>query len=148
MGHGKLAEYENCKKEKAQPQHDEVLYVKRNGRYIEASDPWACTGLRNGHWHIWVRENAKTTRKFVLPERRGVSAAMEEAREAMADAMLAADRVRPQTRVMDEREQRAWAAYRLEMGMPNDKPVTLSGISINDLIDAGIQALAERKYAD
>ena len=117
------------------------LYEKVGRRYIRVNDPWAYEGLREGHWHVWVRPHNVTIRKFVLPDKKEVSAAIEEVREAMIEAMQEANKSRPSKRALSEKELRAVKAYRDIMG--DDIPITFDGISMWDLVDAGIKALTK-----
>jgi len=123
----------------------EELYKKVGRRYVGVNDPWAYDGLREGHHHVWVRPGSVTVREFVLPSKRDVSAAIEEAREAMVEAMQEANKFRPRSRSLSPRETKAIKAYREIMG--KDVEMSFEGISMQDLVDAGIKVLIDR-YKD
>lgn len=117
----------------------EELYKKVGRKYVRVNDPWGYDGLREGHHHVWVRPGSVTIREFIYPARRDVSAAIEEVREAMVDAMHEANKFRPKRRPLSERETRAIMAYREIMG--EDATLILDGISMWDLVEAGIKVL-------
>ena len=95
-----------------------------------------------GHWHVWVRDGGISFRRLVLPNRPEVAVAMEEAREAMLEAMHKINVSRPVQHTTSNRELEAIAAYRAVMG--NETALTFSGISMHDLVDAGIKALVTK----
>ena len=119
----------------------EELYEKVGRKYVRVNDPWACEGLRDGHWHVWVRPHNVTVRKFILPANKEVSAAIEEVREAMIEAMLKANKSETITRPLSPKELKAVKAYRDIMG--EDMPIVFDGISMWDLVDVGIKALTK-----
>lgn len=122
------------------------LFVKRGKRYVSTNDPWAYTGLQKGHWHVWVREGSTTIRQAVWPDRENVAAAMLEAEEAMVQALSEKAKVRPPSVKMSARHQKAWARYVKEAG--EEAFTTFSQPSMWDIVQAGITALKERKYAN
>ena len=117
-----------------------ILYEKVGRRYKRVNDPWAYTGLREGHWHVWVKPNSVSVRGFVLPAKREVSAAIEEAREAMVKAMQEANKAKPSKTPLTRKEKKAIKAYYDVMG--EDSLLTFVGLSIYDIVDAGIKVLA------
>jgi len=119
----------------------EELYRKVGRRYVRANDPWAYDGLQEGHWHVWVRSGLVTIREFVLPHRREVSATIEEVREGMIAAMNKVNKSRPTSRSLTGKEAKAIAAYRKVMGEEVD--LAFDGISMGDLVDAGIKVLQD-----
>lgn len=125
---------------------DGQLYVKQNKKYVSVSDPWAYTGLQKGHWHVWVRQGTTTIRTAVYPDRMGVAAAMLEAEEAMCEALAEKDRCRPPVIKMTKKHQKAWANYLKEAGAAAF--TTFNKPSMWDIVQAGIQALKDQKYAE
>ena len=117
----------------------EELYRKVGRRYVRENDPWGYDGLREGQHHVWVRPNSVTIREFVVPSNHSVSAAIEEVREAMMDAVQEANKSRPRNRSLSAKETRAIKAYREVMG--KDAEMIFDGISMWDLVDAGIRVL-------
>lgn len=95
-----------------------------------------------GHWHVWVRDGSISFRRMVLPNRPKVAVAIEEAREAMLAALHKANASRPIMSTPTPKEMRAVAAYRAVMG--SETALTFMGISMNDLVDAGIKALVTK----
>ena len=125
---------------------DSTLYVKVGKKYVHVSDPWAYTGLMQGHWQIWVRKGMTTIRQPIYPARMEVAAAMLEAEEAMLDALREADKMKPPVIKMSKKHQKAWARYVKEAG--DEAFSTYSHGSLFDIIQAGIKALKDRKYAE
>jgi hypothetical protein len=125
---------------------EHTLYVKKGKRYVHTSDPWAMAGLRDGHWHVWVRKGQTTIRAPMFAARDEVAAAMLEAEEAMVHALAKAGKARPPVTKMSKRHQKAWARYVKEAGDEAFRTLTIS--SYFDIVQAGIKALKDRKYAE
>ncbi len=119
----------------------EELYEKVGRRYVRVNDPWAYEGLREGHHHVWVRPRSVTIREFVLPDEHGVSAAIEEVRGAMIDAMQLANKSAPRNRSLSRKETEAIKAYQEVMG--KDAEMIFDGISMCDLVEAGIKVVKD-----
>ena len=119
---------------------EEELYRKVGRRYVRVNDPWAYTGLMEGHHHVWVRPNSVTIREFVLPNNHSVSAAIEEVRDAMVKALQEANKFRPKI-PLSKKEAEAIKAYQKVMG--EDATIIFDGISMQDLVDAGIKVLTD-----
>ena len=117
----------------------EELYKKVGRRYKPVNDPWAYDGLREGHWHVWVRPGSVTIREFVFPNKYEVLAAIEEVKEAMIEAMLKHNTVKLQA--ITKKEKKAAAAYRAIMGP--DAPLVFEGASMLDVVEAGIKVLRD-----
>lgn len=125
---------------------DGQLYIKRGKKYVSTNDPWAYTGLQKGHWHVWVREGTTTIREHIFADRPGVAAAMLEAEEAMCAALSDKAKARPPVVKMSKRHQKAWARYVKEAG--EEAFHTFSQPSMWEIVQAGIKALKDRKYAE
>jgi hypothetical protein len=123
-----------------------TLYEKRNGRYHPVRDTAACDGLGLGSHVVTVMKTDGCTltsyRGPIIPAFASVLAAVPFAREAMLSAMNAANRVdRPARRPMSAKQKRAWAAYQVVMAEDKDVPLCFEGVSMHDVVDAGIKAL-------
>lgn len=128
------------------PNIEDILYVKRGKKYIPASDPWAISGLRSGHWHVWVREGSVTMREPVWPHRPDLEAAMWEAKEAMLEKIRETSKFRANTTKMRPLERRAYKAYcdvlNSKEKVPHDRHVLhLWGCSAQDLVDAAFSVI-------
>lgn len=124
----------------------EELYKKVGRRYVQVNDPWAYDGLQEGHHHVWVRPGSVTIREFILPDKQGVTAAIEEVREGMVAAMQEANKSTPRNRSLSVKETRAIRAYREVMG--EDAEMIFEGISMWDLVEAGIKVLVNHYNGD
>jgi hypothetical protein len=120
----------------------EPLYKKEGRKYIMVNDPWAYEGLRDGFHLVQVRPGSVTIREPVYPAKQELLAAIEIAREAMEKALLEANKMRPSEKELTPQEQKAWEAYQEIAG---EDSLTLYGLSISDIVDAGIKALKDYK---
>jgi len=124
-----------------------TLYEKRAGRYYPVRDTAACDGLGLGSHVVTVMKTADgctltSYRGPIIPAFASVLAAVPFAREAMMSAMNAANRVeRPARRPMTAKQRRAWKAYQAVMAEDKDVPLIFEGVSMHDVVDAGIKAL-------
>jgi hypothetical protein len=121
---------------------EEILYRKVGKRYVRVNDPWAYTGLSNGHWHVWVRPHSTTMRQFIIPDKEGVSAAIEEVRDAMVAALIEANRGTPSTVPLSEKEKEAYKVF-CDIMEDEDAFIQVNRLSIQDLIDKGLKPLSE-----
>ena len=124
----------------------ETFYLKRGRRYVPygANEVYGRdNGVTNGAWLIIVGNGSVELRRLVEPAHAEVAAAARTAQRAMLAALQAANRVKPNvrgdSRAMLEKRARAWAAYCAIMG--DDEPVMFEGLSMHDLVDAGIAVL-------
>jgi hypothetical protein len=120
----------------------EELYKKEGRKYIRVNDPWAYEGLWDGFHLVWIRPGSVTIREPVYPAKQELLAAIEIAREAMEKALLEANKMRPSEKELTPQEQKAWEAYQEIAG---EDSLTLYGLSISDIVDAGIKALKDYK---
>ncbi|MDD5542836.1 MAG: hypothetical protein PHX83_06645 [Acidobacteriia bacterium] len=124
-----------------------TLFEKCNGRYHPVRDTAACDGLGIGSHVVTVMKEPDgctltSYRGDIIPAFASVLAAIPFAREAMLSAMVAANRIeRPMHRQMTAKQKRAWAAYQAVMAEDADVPMCFEGVSMHDVVDAGIKAL-------
>lgn len=125
------------------------LYLRKpNGRYVEANDPYALDGLRNGVWLVIVKPGSKTIRSPVFPDRLAISAALEEFREELIEAMNEAQKAypRPKTAPLSEKELEAIKAYREVMGEDDLDSFVWDGMSLSDIVDKAIDSIKNPCY--
>lgn len=131
-----------------------TLFEKRGRRYYPVRDTAACDGLGLGSWVVTVQKaedgcTLTSYRGLVVPAFSAVLAAMPFAKEAMLSAMHAANRVeRPAQRQMTPKQKRAWAAYQAVMAEDKDVPMSFEGVSMHDVVDAGVKALEKQMGID
>lgn len=123
-----------------------TLFEKRGRRYYPVRDTDAYQGLGLGSWVVTVMRQdgctLTTMRQLVKPDHAAVLASMALAREAMVSAMNATNRVElPRFREMSPKQKRAWAAYQAVMAEDKDVPLQFEGISMHDVVAAGVTAL-------
>ena len=128
---------------------DEQLYTKHvspRGRttYRPHSLVRDMCGLLPGHYRLWVRESFRRIlfdTEPISPARAKVLAAIEEASEAMLTALHDANKVGRCRQLDEETERKGWEAFRKATG--HDEPLTFDGISMQSVIDAGVDVLKE-----
>lgn len=124
-----------------------TLFKKRGRRYYPVRDTDAYQGLGLGSWVVTVMRpdggaRLTTIRQLVNPAHAEVIAAIAHAREAMEHAMHEANSVnRPAVRPMSPKQKRAWAAYQAVMAEDKDVPMAFEGVSMHDVVAAGVTAL-------
>ena len=84
------------------------LYRKVGRKYIPVNDPWAYDGLRDGHWHVWVRPGMTTMRTPVWPDRMEVEAALLELESQLVELISAASAAEPKNRPLTPRQKELW----------------------------------------
>ncbi len=121
-----------------------TYYEKRGRRYYPVSyyDGDVVDALPPGHYLISVTPG-RMTRRSVEPATAEALAAVHAMREPMMAVMREAQR-----RVVDahqyddpERAKRAWEAWCAVMG--DDVPLVCEGVSLSDVVQAGIDALTD-----
>ena len=125
---------------------DTQLYertVSGGGRvtYVPHSTIVDWFGEGGGHYHVWVRPGKCSIWHNVKPDNWNVLAAMRVAADAMLQAMgkkRAPGRCRALT---EEQERKGWLAFRKAVG--TDADLTFDGCSMQDVVDAGMDALKE-----
>ena len=126
-----------------------TYYEKRGRRYYPVSyyDGDVVDALPVGHYLITVTPGGMS-RRSVEPAHAEVIAAAHAARTAMVDVMQAKQRppVESQRYADPERAKRAWAAWCDVMG--GDVPLVCEGVSITDVVQAGIDAMVEAATDD
>lgn len=128
-------------KDEVIPEYEEILYVKRSGRYIPVSDPWACSGLRNGVWYVEVRPGRTTIRRPIFPDRMELTAAVERFRDGLEQGLRMKSRTKLQVYKNTKKEQEARKAYKKAIG---DDNVILTLPTVHEIVDAAIEYLKER----
>ena len=117
------------------------IFKKVGRRYVEIGvyDNEAIYYPHGAHL-VWSRPGGVLTNFRIEPADAALLAAAERMRDTMTAAMHAADRVVPDQK-MTKQHQRAWEAYKAIMG--DGSSLRLKGVSMHDVVDAGIKALLE-----
>ena len=89
----------------------QTLYKKVRGKYIQTSDPWAYSGLREGHYLVIVRPNSTTIRQPVCPDYPELEAALVDMEEELTTLLADAGRARPTKEKLTASEQQAWDRF-------------------------------------
>ncbi len=121
-----------------------VYYEKRGRRYVPVSESEIYRGLTEGYYLVQVRPGSTSTIRTTEPDYASVEHAMKYAAEAMVDAMFVACEIRgPKTKHLTPEQKakyaRGWEAWVREVG--EDVPMYFEGVSMRDVVEAGIKAL-------
>lgn len=108
------------------------LYRKVKGRLVPANDPWAYSGLRDGHWHVIVRPGSTSIRQVVWPDRMELEAALHDLEDQLVDLIRKASEARPKSVKLSPAEKRAW-----------DNLITVGGDAFSHLNYQSIAGIAE-----
>lgn len=122
-----------------------TIYIKRGRRYVEVGwhDPQAHYYPHGAHLVI-SKPGGSLTMYRVDPDNAALLAAAQTMREAMLDAIHKADAIRLKRmdgRPLTKKELAGWEAYKAIAGEP--RSLMLEGVSLSDVIDAGIKALTD-----
>jgi len=125
-----------------------TLFEKKGRRYYPVRDTAAYDGCGLGSWVVTVQKSDGCTltsmQRLVKPAHAEVLAAIAHVREAMLSAMTTANHIeRPVNRPMSAKQKRAWAAYQAVMAEDKDVPMAFEGVSMHDIVDAGVRALEQ-----
>lgn len=127
-----------------------TYYVKNGRRYRAVAESDAFGAIPEGWWLVHVFPGGLSSRKSVTPDRPAVEAAIREAEDAMVEAMLKrCEPTGPGVRHVPEKDRprylRAWEAWKKIVG---DVPMYFEGVSMHDVVDAGIAALRAKILAN
>lgn len=125
---------------------DEVTtyYEKRGRRYFPIAENDRFDALTKGHYLIVVEPGLRSTTRLIEPASGEVEAAIRIARVAMEEAMLAANRRSGGAMGLptEEDKRRAERAYQAWLSVMGERwSVSYRGVSMHDVVEAGIQAL-------
>lgn len=117
------------------------VYKKVGRRYIEIGTyDNEQLHFPHGAHLVWSRPGGVLTCYGIEPADAALLAAMQRAKEAMIDAMRAANVWKPCGQ-LTKRQQKAWEAYVAAAG--DDRPIQLDGPSMHDVVEAAIKAARE-----
>lgn len=119
-----------------------TLYVKRGRRYYPAAERDEYESFPKGAHLVICEPGSSLTRFNVEPDRAGLLAAAEPARERIRLAVVEALAMRPTTRPVTSEQRGAWDAFVAAMG---DNRFIVEYPSVNEVADRAIEAIFERK---
>lgn len=119
-----------------------TLYVKRGRRYYPAAEHEEIDSYPKGTHLVICEPGSRLTRYNVEPDRAGLLAAAETARERIRLAVVEALAMRPTTRPVTAKQRGAWKAFVAAMG--NDGYI-VEYPPANEVADRAIEAIFERK---
>ena len=89
--------------------NETVLYKKVGKKYVQASDPWAYSGLREGWWLVKVEAGSTSIRSVVYRAKAEVLAAAKDKEDELMDIIRKASEAKPKEGVpMSEQARKDW----------------------------------------
>lgn len=121
-----------------------TYYEKRGRRYVPIAEDARFDALTEGHYLVVIKPGLRSMTRLVEPASGEVEAAIRVARVAMEEAMAAANRSSGEAMGLPTKEdkERAERAYQAWLGVMGERwSVSYRGVSMHDIVEAGIQAL-------
>jgi hypothetical protein len=117
-----------------------IYYVKEGRRYKPVSeyDSDLVDSFHRGTHLVMVYPGGSSRRYNIDPALAPMIAAGRYAEDAICRAISKASELRPQKTPITEAQQKAWRKLAKEMG---DELCTLTGLSVRDCAEAGVQAM-------
>ena len=117
-----------------------IYYVKEGRRYVPVAeyDNDLMDSFHKGNHLVMVYPGGTSRRFNIDPALAPMIAAGRYAEDAICQAMLKTSELRPQRTPITLAQQRAWKKLAKEMG---DELCTLTGLSVRDCAEAGVQAM-------
>lgn len=115
-----------------------TLYVKRGRRYYPVSERDEYESFPHGAHLVICEPGSRLTRFSVSPDRAGLLAAAEPARERIRLAVVDALAMRPTKLPVTPEQRRAWESFVAAMG--NDGYI-VEYPSVNEVADRAIKAI-------
>jgi hypothetical protein len=117
-----------------------VYYVKEGRRYkpVAEYDSDLMDSFHKGNHLVMVYPGGTSRRFNIDPALAPMIAAGRYAEDAISRAISKAAELRPQRTPITEAQQKAWRKLAKEMG---DELCTLTGLSVRDCAEAGVQAM-------
>jgi hypothetical protein len=121
-----------------------TYYEKRGRRYIPVAETEIYAGFPKGYYLVSIEPGLTSVTRTVEPDYAAVEHAMRHAMTEMVAAMHKACECRgPQMKYLSPEQKqkylRGWEAWVREVG--EDVPMYFEGVSMHDVVDAGIKAL-------
>jgi len=119
-----------------------IYYVKEGRRYkpVAEYDSDLMDSFHKGNHLVMVYPGGTSRRFNIDPALAPMIAAGRYAEDAISRAIFKAAELRPQRTPITEAQQKAWRKLAKEMG---DELCTLTGLSVRDCAEAGVQAMQE-----
>jgi hypothetical protein len=117
-----------------------IYYVKEGRRYkpVAEYDSDLMDSFHKGNHLVMVYPGGTSRRFNIDPAYAPMIAAGRYAEDAISRAISKAAELRPQRTPITEAQQKAWRKLAKEMG---DELCTLTGLSVRDCAEAGVQAM-------
>lgn len=127
-----------------------TFYIKKGRRYepVAESEYWSSDAKPLGFHLVEVKPGMTSWKYKINPELAEVESALKICKDAMTKKMLSVNEMKPsETRYPEHlrpKLQKAFDAWKTEMG--EDIPLYFEGASMNDIVEAGIQAIKDSYF--
>ena len=123
-----------------------TYYEKRGRRYIPVAEREMYDALTAGTYLVVIQPGLRSMKRLVQPASGEVEAAIRIAEQAMVDAMRTMNESPGEpmglaTEAEKTLAKKAYAAYTAVVG--KDRMLHFRGVSMHDVVEAGIKALRE-----
>ena len=89
--------------------NETILYKKVGKKYVQASDPWAYSGLREGWWLVKVEAGSTSIRSVVYPAKAEVLAPAKDKEDELMYIIRKASEAKPKEGVpISEQARKDW----------------------------------------
>jgi hypothetical protein len=97
--------------------NETILYKKVGKKYVQASDPWAYTGLREGWWLVKVSGGCTSVRSTVYPAKAEILSAAKDKEDQLVDIIRKASEAKPKEGVpISEEARKDWEWFMSKHG--------------------------------
>lgn len=122
----------------------EQYYIRKNGKYVPAHNPYALEGLYNGAWLVVVEKGSTIIEQALNPKTAELDAALYYLREELVRAISKSAEAQPPIPI-SKKEQKAWAKFKRSMGKMGKTGKNMLNMlchpSYYDIADSGCQRI-------
>lgn len=123
---------------------EETFYRKigtgRGTRYEPALQSDTFAAMPHGIYLVRVKPGSTSMTHCLEPDFASVEAALKVMQDAMVDAMQQAEKMRPRSVPITDKQKKAWQAFDKAMG---DDMNLMCRASLQEIVDAGVKAVRE-----
>lgn len=126
-----------------------TFYIRKDGKYkaVSESEYWSEDTIPLGFHLVEVKPGSTSWKFRINPDLVEFTAAMSIARDAMLSKMNEVNQLKVAEKTyplhLRQKATKAWNAWKEIMG--EDIPIQFEGVSMSDIIEAGLKAIQETK---
>lgn len=119
---------------------EETFYRKVGTRYLPALQSDTFGAMPHGIYLVHVKPGSTSVTHCIEPDFASVEAALKVMQDAMVEAMREAEKMRPMSLPITDKQKKAWQTFDRAMG---DGMYTMCRASLQEIVDSGVQAVRE-----